>query len=108
VALANKMARTAWALLAKGAPIGRLRLRQRRGVWRWEDEVASVRSRTAGVMTALIETVTENPCWVTRDLSACFCLGPDPRITSGLADWPACLGAPQPRRPSDAVTMRLP
>jgi hypothetical protein len=29
VALANKMARTAWALLAKGAPIGRLRLRQR-------------------------------------------------------------------------------
>jgi hypothetical protein len=30
VALANKMARTAWALLAKGAPIGRLPLRQRR------------------------------------------------------------------------------
>ena len=30
MALANKMARTAWALLAKGAPIGRLPLRQRR------------------------------------------------------------------------------
>ena len=63
MALANKMARTAWALLAKGAPIGRLPLRQRRKEsWRWEDEVASVRSRTAGMMTALIETVeTENP-----------------------------------------------
>ena len=30
VALANKMARTAWALLAKGGTYRRLRLRQRR------------------------------------------------------------------------------
>ena len=49
------------------APIGRLRLRQRRKeVWRWEDEVVSVRSRTAGVMKTLMrngrDRRSENPC----------------------------------------------
>ena len=49
VALANKMARIAWALLARGSPIGCLRLRPRRKeCGDGEDEVASVRSRTQG------------------------------------------------------------
>ena len=55
VALANKMARIAWALLAKGGTYRAPHSRQREnGAWQWEDEVAFVRSRTAGVMTALM------------------------------------------------------
>ena len=66
VALANKMARMAWALLAKGgayrAPaLAAMALE----VWRREHEVASVRSRTAGVMTTLMrngrDRRSENP-----------------------------------------------
>ena len=39
----------------RAAPTGRLHSWQRRKeLWRWEDEVASVRSRTAGVMTTLM------------------------------------------------------
>jgi transposase len=45
VALANKTARMAWALLTHRAPTGHLSLSQRRkGAWRGEDQVASVRS----------------------------------------------------------------
>ena len=56
VALANKMARIAWALLAKGYVPGCLCLRQRRresGDGRIRLRLASVRSRTAGVTTGI-------------------------------------------------------
>ncbi len=46
----------------------------------WEDEVASVRSRTARVMTTSMrngrDRRSDNPSGPTRDLSACYCLGP--------------------------------
>src|SRR4249919_3182480 len=47
---------------------------------RWEDEVAYVRSRTAGVMTTLMrngrDRRSENPSGPTRYLSACNWPGP--------------------------------
>jgi hypothetical protein len=48
--------------------------------WQREDEVASVRSRTAGVMMTLMrngrDRRSENPLRATRGKNACFCLGP--------------------------------
>src|SRR3984893_14119473 len=56
-----------------------------RGGWpqeaiRWENEVASVRSRTARVMMTLMrngrDRRSENPRSATRGKNACLCLGP--------------------------------
>ena len=51
--------------------------------------LASVRSGTAGVMTALMRSGRDRrlgePVMGHAILSACFCLGPDQRITSGPA-----------------------
>src|SRR3984893_18176457 len=56
-----------------------------RGGWpqeaiRWENEVASVRSRTASVMKTLMrngrDRRSENPRCATRGKNACFWLGP--------------------------------
>src|SRR5258708_1439930 len=55
VALANKMARAAWAFLAKGGTYRAPQLVAAcQGARQWGDEVASVRSRTARVMTTLM------------------------------------------------------
>ena len=85
VALANKMARVAWALLAKGGTYYRARalvapgnglIRSRR----WKDEVASVAFTNCkgddDVDAKRSRPSIGQPVWATRDLSACFCLGP--------------------------------
>ena len=54
-----------------------------------EDEVASVRSRTAGVMTTLMrngrDRRSENPFWAIARLERVVVFGTDQRITSGPA-----------------------
>jgi transposase len=76
VALANKMARTAWALMVKGVLTGHLSsLKLPKGARRWEHEERSTRSRTAGVMKTLMRTVEtvdrENPGRALRRKIAC-------------------------------------
>ena len=90
VALANKMACIAWALLVKGGPYrARALVAAAYGDWRCEDEVAYVRSRTAGVMTTLMrngrDRRSENPLWADAILERVFLVGTDQRITSGPA-----------------------
>jgi transposase len=74
VALANKMARMAWALLAMGHISGDRACGSGVGVWRWEDVGKYVRSRTAGVMKTLMRTVEtvdrKTRFWVMRRKSA--------------------------------------
>ena len=69
-------ARALWSASADRFTACKLVLRS----WRSEDEVASVRSRTAGVMTTLMrngrDRRSDNPSGPTRYLSARYCLGP--------------------------------
>src|SRR6266705_1735552 len=64
---------------------------RKRQDWRGKDEVAYVRSRTAGVMTTLMrngrDRRSENPGWVTRGKSAWFCLGPISGSHQGQRPW---------------------
>jgi hypothetical protein len=90
VALANKMARIAWALLVKGRPVsGACTGGSGLTDWRWKDEVAYERSRTARVMTTLMrngrDRRSENPLWADAIVERVFVVGTDQRITSGPA-----------------------
>ena len=80
VALANKMARVAWALLAKGGTYYRARalVRSRSGIIRsrrWKDEVASVAFTNCkgddDVTRNGRDRRSDNPSGPTRYLSAC-------------------------------------
>ena len=86
VALANKIARMAWAMMVRGERFKEPRIaatqHRRAGVstnWRGHDDVMQIRSfRGSG-----------EPAWVNALSSACERLGPDPRRALGPAAIPA-------------------
>jgi hypothetical protein len=85
VALANKIARMAWAMMVRAEPFKEPRLLPAAGRpgastdWRGHDDVMQIRSfRGSG-----------EPVWVNALSSACERLGPDPRRALGPAAIPA-------------------